>query len=493
MDLSHWLNSQRDRILERERETESRMDLAQWSKTGESCEVPAGRGRQKWSTLTQAELRELLHALGLATDGTKSVLVARLSEHLQDQPSGPSAAQAAELSAIGVQTALVTWQEEAVALGNLQVQHALQVVKVKTAKAAAYAVATRAKAQHNENACELFQLLAHEDVRGAFLCHAAWGVVGLWRLRAVSRTMRCWATAQLEALPRVVAVGGMNDCDEDGDSVRATAGVEALDLSTMRWSTARFMPSLPEPRSQHVVSSFADGRTVVCAGKNEHVFFEDANNDSDNEPDREDWDEGLHLAKTALQWVPGSTEWVALPDLPGNRLLAASVSLPDGRTMLIGGYDNTKMSTLASVIVLAADGSEWSELPPMRTQRFEAAAVVMPDGKVLVAGGALTKSVNRIDLKTSELWDPATQAWTALPDMATKRRAARACVLPSGRVAVVGGTADQDRSDGEMYDSERGVWEPLPGSLVEGCPSPAFGCGRGWVGSSYWERSRRRA
>ena len=82
------------------------------------------------------------------------------------------------------------------------------------------------------------------------------------------------------------------------------------------------------------------------------------------------------------------------------------------------------------------------------------------DDKVLMAGGATAASADSA-VKSAELWDPATQAWTALPDMAQKRFGTAASVLPSGRVAVVG--ADNEvRKDGEVFDPVRRAWEPLP-------------------------------
>jgi hypothetical protein len=66
-------------------------------------------------------------------------------------------------------------------------------------------------------------------------------------------------------------------------------------------------------------------------------------------------------------------------------------------------------------------------------------------------------------LRTAELWDPATQKWTVLPPMALARTYAAACVLPSGRVAVLGGEGPDgvDRMDGEVFDPVKREWEPL--------------------------------
>ena len=72
----------------------------------------------------------------------------------------------------------------------------------------------------------------------------AFSVVELWRLRRVCRAFHRWGTAALAALPRIAAVGGLDT------QYRATAGVEVLDLSTLRWSSG-VVPALPEPRFQH--------------------------------------------------------------------------------------------------------------------------------------------------------------------------------------------------------------------------------------------------
>eukprot|EP01043_Picozoa_sp_COSAG02_P043906 COSAG02_NODE_3865_length_6124_cov_27.767303_6_plen_159_part_00 len=128
------------------------------------------------------------------------------------------------------------------------------------ALSASEAAELEAAERHNEQTCQLLQLVGQEDLRPTFMRAEMWGVVGLWRLRGVCRAFRGWAQAELSSLPRVVAVGGLVARDEDYDEGIATASVESLDLSTMRWSAAGCMPSLPDPRAHHSVSCSADGR-----------------------------------------------------------------------------------------------------------------------------------------------------------------------------------------------------------------------------------------
>ena len=203
-------------------------------------------------------------------------------------------------------------------------------------------------------------------------------------------------------VPRVVCVGGLVlDRSVAPPKFLAMASVEALDLSMLRWSGARCMPALPDPRAYHSVSLAADGSVVVCAGFNRGAA-----------------NEMKHLMKTASRWSHTGSEWASLPDLQKKRQYSASAGLPDGRTLAIGGY--AARQVVASVLALAADVNEWSTLAPMDQARWSAAAAVLPDGKVLVAGGQATEQADST-LKTAELYDPATNAWTALPDMAHER------------------------------------------------------------------------
>jgi hypothetical protein len=421
-----------------------------------------------WSKLTQVELRALLQVLGQPTGGSKAALVQRLAAFMDSdcEAAGDrrrwraSASEVAELEAAGARTELDAWRTANAQLDELTTslaKHRAQaraaeltqqgpaMATVKAAAAAARASLHAFRVQHNERTCQLLQLVGQDDLRSTFMRAEVWGVVGLWRLRSVCRAFCGWAQAELSSLPRVVAVGGLViDRSVAPTKNVATSSVESLVLATMRWSAAGCMPSLLDPRCFHSVSCGSDGRVVVCGGR-AGLFL--------NAGDR-----------TAFQWLPGTNVWSTLPDLPAGRLGAVSVRLPDGRTMLIGGWSSDEGQALASVVVLAADGSGWAELPRVTEVRAYSAAAVLPDGKVLVAGGTLGAD---IALNTAELWDPATQKWTALPPMVHKRTEAVACLLPSGRVAVLGGCADGvGRKDGEVFDPVKCEWEPLGAEMA---------------------------
>ena len=303
--------------------------------------------------------------------------------------------------------------------------------------------------------CTLLKILSHDDVRETMLRPELWGVVGLWRLRGVCAMLREWATAQLTACARVVAVGGavMHRTLADGKHHRATASVESMDLATLRWSRGcgDCMPVLPSPRHRHCACAHPDGTVVVVGGYNKHAL-----------------NEQKQLQRVALRWSPGSRSWSRLPELPLDGCGgcgAEAVPLRDGRTMVIGGWSSERREALSAVIALSADGREWVQLAPLRTARHGFASAILADGRVLVLGGLTGRKSNSMTA-SAELWDPMSGAWTEISPMNSARSWPAACVLPSGRVAVVGAKAHGDRKHGECLElhagSSRGTWHPLP-------------------------------
>ena len=206
-------------------------------------------------------------------------------------------------------------------------------------------------------------------------------------------------------------------------------------------------PPLPAPRSQHALAAFDDGRVVVAGGFNV------------NGPDLM-----LQLMKQAVQWVPGSAAWAALPAMAEKRFGAVAVALPDGRLLVAGGVAGHTCH--ASAEVLSADGSGWAAVAAMPGPRAFAAAGLLPSGWVIVAGGC--SGPGAAALATVEQWDPVEDRWSVLPPMLHARTEAAGVVLADGRFAVFGGIGADGkfRWDGEVVDSATGRWESLPWNMA---------------------------
>lgn len=129
-----------------------------------------------------------------------------------------------------------------------------------------------------------------------------------------------------------------------------------------------------------------------------------------------------------------------------------------------------RMPTLAAVAVLVtgcsgepsapaprATGLGWERLSPVPTERTEVAAAVA-GGRILVAGGFADPDRT---VATVEVYDIASDAWSAAPDLPAAVNHAMAASV-AGEVYVVGGyLADGPPSDAAFVFRD-GRWEALP-------------------------------
>src|SRR5450432_3665256 len=97
--------------------------------------------------------------------------------------------------------------------------------------------------------------------------------------------------------------------------------------------------------------------------------------------------------------------------------------------------------TLAAVLC-AADSvaGEFANAAPLATARYYHTASLLASGKVLVLGGVLYNSGGSHELASAELYDPASDSWSAAASMSIIRARHTVTLLPSGKFLVAGGT-----------------------------------------------------
>jgi hypothetical protein len=136
-------------------------------------------------------------------------------------------------------------------------------------------------------------------------------------------------------------------------------------------------------------------------------------------------------ATNAFTPVPGGNQMVV------GREDAAAAPLPDGRVLIAGGLDNTVTAT-ATAEVFDPATDKFSAVGSMSTPRNGPGAAPLPDGRVLVAGGQDTSFAQ---LRTAEIFDPATNTFSSagIGTMAVERQFPATAPLPDGRVLVAGG------------------------------------------------------
>ena len=171
------------------------------------------------------------------------------------------------------------------------------------------------------------------------------------------------------------------------------------------------------------------------------------------------------------RWSLGAEAWTEAPHLEVPRAKHASVTLPDGRILVIGGVgpmSGNSFPALRSVESLkpartSGDGNplglltpSWQQAPSLEDARSEPAALVTDAGDVVVIGGERSG----MGLSSVEILPHGEQAWRRLAPMHEGRYGHTATLLPDGRILVTGGLNSRnspiDRAE---------VWTPRPSPL----------------------------
>ena len=102
----------------------------------------------------------------------------------------------------------------------------------------------------------------------------------------------------------------------------------------------------------------------------------------------------------------------------------------------------------------------WTETGRLNVPRFGHTATLLQNGMVLVHGGNWRSNVNGVftdhgNLRSAELFNPATGKWTFAPSAFFERFSHTATLLRNGKVLVVGGNKTTNT---ELFDPAVGQW-----------------------------------
>jgi hypothetical protein len=133
---------------------------------------------------------------------------------------------------------------------------------------------------------------------------------------------------------------------------------------------------------------------------------------------------------------------------------AAAARLPDGKILIVGGYDSSELSS-AELYNPQTESFE-GLAAEMKVAREGAIAAALPDGKVLIAGGYSSSGA----LNTAELYNPETGAFESISGTMTYARGeAVAVTLEDGNVLIADGYGSGYLGSAELYNTEKGTFE----------------------------------
>ncbi len=197
---------------------------------------------------------------------------------------------------------------------------------------------------------------------------------------------------------------------------------------------------------------------------------------------------GLYLYDAQLD------RWAGTSPKPGSALGGSSlVRLGDGRVMFLGGsllsvFDGRfRYDTFASTQVYDPAANAWAAGAPMGTARRDARALMLVDGRVLVTAGTAIRGfiIDAVSnpVHAAELFDPVLNTWSPLPNPADLRY--ESLRLPLGDGRLLGSPESWSPSTGlwaATGEAIGGVWALLAdgqvlgvGNAVAGLFDPALG------------------
>ena len=140
-------------------------------------------------------------------------------------------------------------------------------------------------------------------------------------------------------------------------------------------------------------------------------------------------------AAPAIDATPTAEKSGSLGPMLHSRVSHSATLLQDGRVLVVGGMDEA-FNPLRTTEVFEPKTNRWSAAGEMKEARTEHSAALLKDGRVMVTGGMN----ERLELiGSTEIFDPETGEWSEYESMRTVRRGHFTLSLPDGRVAVVGG------------------------------------------------------
>jgi hypothetical protein len=205
------------------------------------------------------------------------------------------------------------------------------------------------------------------------------------------------------------------------------------------WSTAA---SLITGRGEHTATLLRNGTILVAGGTDGR---------------------GTALASAEL-YNPKTNSWAPAGTMATTRLDFTATLLSSGQVLVVGGLDAPfPSSPLASAELYDPTTNAWLPAAPMSLSRGRHTATRLPDGRVLVVEQSSTFRVDGgvfpNQLVRAEIFDPATNRWSATAPMSRYRLGQTTTLMRDGRVLVTGGTDGiaTFRST-EIYDPKQDRW-----------------------------------
>ncbi|HKQ76000.1 MAG TPA: zf-HC2 domain-containing protein [Blastocatellia bacterium] len=238
--------------------------------------------------------------------------------------------------------------------------------------------------------------------------------------------MRTSHTATLLPNGKVLIAGG-------GDRDVVFASAELFDPATGGFSETGQMTT---PRAGHEATLLPGGKVLITGGVD----------------GRFNW-----LASAEL-YDPATRRFAPAGEMTIAREAHCATLLNNGKVLITGGLSPVWPEQQLAEIYDPVTGA-FSPTGEMTSPRADHTATLLSNGQVLLAAGSTGRSINEAVTQTAELFDPATNRFTATGNLAAPRHKHAAVGLRDGKVLVIGGADSRLRgfyNSAELYDPATG-------------------------------------
>lgn len=256
---------------------------------------------------------------------------------------------------------------------------------------------------------------------------------GAWTTTGTANVARFDTTADftLPVLPdgRVLMAGGYG-----ASSSLSLASAETFDPQAGTWTT---VGAMSQARASYAWTILPDGRVMVAGGSLNSG--------------------GSAATATTEIFNPKTNQWAAGPAMSAARYNPAFATLPDGRFLVVGGANGTTF--LSSAEIYNPQTNAWTSAGSLAAPRayIGNAASVLDTGRVVVGHGGASSGVAT---DNTDIYDPATNTWSAGSTSTMAAWQGSQILLPSGRALWIGGLAGSTPTPAtETRDETTGNWE----------------------------------
>jgi chitodextrinase len=180
--------------------------------------------------------------------------------------------------------------------------------------------------------------------------------------------------------------------------------------------------------------------------------------------------DGQSFGPDAQVWDYRTNGFTSAP-VPANVFCSAAEQMSDGRILVVGGHNNAAHAGLSVVNVFDPVTQSWAVLPDMAYPRWYPTVTMLPTGRLLVLAGETT--CNGCNVLIPEIYDPIANSWSKLNSASFNfTYYPHVYVLPDGRVLVAGTSEEPTAS--QILNVNLQTWTAVGGPAVDGGSSVMY-------------------